>query len=493
MKNERDLSKFKKSIAGMIATSNASYNGNTSFRKASEVGQYTKEEVLDILQTGDPDQLREVSTFYYYSNGFYRRLLTYYATMLLYTYVVIPKMSDSSKEMDKKSRKKYDQSLSFLSSLKIKDLCGQIAIKVLAEGAYYGVLRDYGADGIAVQSLPAKYCRSRFKNQQNIDIVEMDITYFDSIRDKKTREEALASYPKEIRKGYNTYKNGTGVSKWVMIEPGDGLYFNLYEERPFFFNVLPAIIDFEQYREIEKTKDLKDTKGLLIQKLPVEKGELVFDPEEAEEIHKGTVEMLRSNKEIDVLTTFADVDLADLQGARSVIVNNLDKIERTIYSEAGTSKQLFAAEGNIALANSIKNDLSLIMTLADKISNWLGYNVNVRYSDKGVSFKTLILPITYYNSTDMKKDTLEMAQSGYSFILPFLCLGLEQSDLSDLKKLEIGVLKLNEIMIPLASSFTQSNTAGAAKTPGKETDPAEVNKKPVEKQDDKTIKNNDAK
>ena len=493
MKTERDLTQFKKSINGMIATSNASYNGATSFRKSSQVGTYTKEEILTMLQSGDTDQLREVSTFYFYSNGFYRRLLTYYATMLLYTYIVIPKMTDSSKEIDKKSKKKYDQSLSFLSSLKIKDLCGQIAIKVLAEGAYYGVLRDYGADGIAVQNLPANYCRSRFKNQQNIDVVEMNILYFDSIRDKKTRDEALASYPKEIKRGYNNYKNNSGVSKWVMLEPGDGLYFNLFEERPFFFNVLPAIIDFEQYREIEKTKDLKDIRGLLIQKLPIENGELVFDPEEAEEIHKGTVEMLRSNKEIDVLTTFADVDLADLQGARSVIANNLDKIERTIYSEAGTNKQLFAAEGNIALTNSIKNDLSLVMVLASKISNWLDYSVNQRYSDKNIVFKTTILPISYYNSTDVKKDTLEMAQSGYSFILPFLCLGLEQSDLSDLKKLEINVLKLDKIMVPLASSFTQSATAGAAKTGGKETDPIEVNKKPAEEQDDKTIKNNESK
>jgi len=37
-------------------------------------------------------------------------------------------------------------------------------------------------------------------------------------------------------------------------------------------------------------------------------GRLLFEPDEAEEIHAGTVGMLKGNKNLSVLTTYADVE-----------------------------------------------------------------------------------------------------------------------------------------------------------------------------------------
>lgn len=39
---------------------------------------------------------------------------------------------------------------------------------------------------------------------------------------------------------------------------------------------------------------------------------LVFEPDEAEEMHAGAIEMLQDNRDVDILTTYADVDLLDL-------------------------------------------------------------------------------------------------------------------------------------------------------------------------------------
>lgn len=481
-----DFDKFKKSINGMIATSEKSYGGTTSFQKGMTFSRYTREEILNIIETGTPEQLREASLFYLYTSGFYRRFLIYYATLLKYVYLLIPHMKGTKKIEDKKYFQKYNDALSYIHKLNLKTLSKHIAIRVLAEGAYYGVLRDFGPDGVVVQDLQAKYCRSRFKNQYDVDIVEMDVSYFDTIRDQNIRIETIKGFPKEIRSGYNSYKN-RGADKWVMIEPGNGLYFTLVDERPFFSSILPAIIDFKDYRVLEKEKDSQDLSSLLVQKLPIEDGELVFEPEEMEEVHRGAVNMLSNNKHTDVLTTAAEVKLENMESNRSVVTNNLEKIEKSIYSEAGVSKQIFSAEGNTALEKSIMNDMSLMLILMEKIANWVEYLIMNKFGDNQISFRVAALPISHYNESAMRQDALSLAQSGYSFLVPMMTFDLEQSDLVDLKNLEINALKLNQIMIPLASSFTTSSGDPALADP--KHDPKRVNEKPDDQKSEKTMEN----
>lgn len=473
---------FKKSIDRMIATSEGSYNGAHSFAKGSRLLHYTKQEILDIIDRGSPAELKQASMYFLYSSGFYRRFLIYYATLLKYTYLLVPHLkSEDAKIEDPKYFKKYQDGLKFLKDLDVKLMSKHVAIRVLAEGAYYGILRDFGKDGLAVQDLPSSYCRSRFKNQANVDIVELRLTYFDSIRDKDTRAEVLNSYPNEIKNAYWNYKN-RNASDWFVIEPGQGLYFKLIDERPFFCNILPAVLDFKEYRELEKEKDKQDIKNLLVQQMPIQDGELVFDPDEIEELHRGSVMMLRGNSNMDVLTTPATVKVESLESNRSTVSNNLEKIADSIYDEAGISKQLFSADNNTSLKYSITNDLSLMMILGQSIANWLQFNINQRFGNGQIQFKVQCLPITYYNESEMRKDSLNMAQYGYSFLLPLLTFDLDQSDLVDLKNLEINALKLNEVMIPLSSAYTTSSG-------DPQLDAGETNRKPEEDRTEKTNRN----
>ena len=60
---------------------------------------------------------------------------------------------------------------------------------------------------------------------------------------------------------------------------------------------------------------------------------------------------------VDVLTTFADVDVADMADKNTTTsVDELSKVERTVYNEAGVSQMQFNTDGNIALEKSILND-----------------------------------------------------------------------------------------------------------------------------------------
>ena len=479
-KANNSVANFKKAINNMIATSTKSYNGDISFTKGTRFHSFTREEILRTIETGSPEGLKEASVFFTYSSGLYRRFLTYYATLLKYSYLLVPHMKGERLIEDKKSMNHYNDALEFMSSLKLKTLCRQIAFIVLSEGAFYGILRDFERDGATIQLLPQDYCRSRFKNQFGVDMVELDLTYFDTIRDKEVRDEVLNSFPREIKNAYWDFKN-RGASKWYMMSAGTGVYFKLYDDRPFFSSILPAIIDFADYRVLEKAKDTQELKGLLVQQLPVEDGELVFEPEEMEEMHRGAVEMLKNSANLDVLTSVANVKLENLESNRSVVTNNLDKISDSIYTEAGVSKQLFAAEGNLALTHSITNDTALMMTFADSFATWLEYVINNKFGDNQMNFKVKALPFTYYNENDQRSSMITLAQAGYSFLLPALACGLDQQDLSDIKSLETKALKLSEIMIPLSSSYTTSS--GNPQEKEKEAEKDDTQK------DDRTIEN----
>ena len=62
-----------------------------------------------------------------------------------------------------------------------------------------------------------------------------------------------------------------------------------------------------------------------------------------------------------------------------------------------------------------------------------------------------------------------MANSGYSFILPALAMGLSQKELGNIKDLENDVLDLKEKLIPLSTAYTESgNSPGRPELPAQE-------------------------
>ena len=166
--------------------------------------------------------------------------------------------------------------------------------------------------------------------------------------------------------------------------------------------------------------------------------------------------MMKHNKNVSVLTTYADVDAIVSNAATDNANNSLEKMMQNIYAEAGVTSQLFAATGNLSVEISIKNDTALMMVLANKYSTFVTYLLNKNFANKNLQFKYTILNITYYNESQYITDSFKLAQSGYSLLLPALALGITQRDLSNIKDLENDVLDLSSKLIPLQSAYTQS-------------------------------------
>jgi hypothetical protein len=109
---------------------------------------------------------------------------------------------------------------------------------------------------------------------------------------------------------------------------------------------------------------------IIVQKLPLDKnGDLIFDVDEARDIHNNGVEMLKRAIGVDVLTTFTDVQSIDLSDKNtSTSIDDLEKVERAVFNAFGISQNLFNTDGNLSLEKSILNDESTMRNLLSQMA-----------------------------------------------------------------------------------------------------------------------------
>jgi len=127
---------------------------------------------------------------------------------------------------------------------------------------------------------------------------------------------------------------------------------------PLFASAIPELIDLDAAQDLDRRKQLQKLLKVFVQKLPRDKnGDLIFDVDEARDLHNNAVQMLANAIGVDVLTTPTDVDSIDVSDDNTTSSNDdLARVERTVYNAFGTPQSIFNSTGNVALANSILND-----------------------------------------------------------------------------------------------------------------------------------------
>lgn len=452
--DKRDITVFKKAFKDMIASSNAAYVKSDAREVRHRNHRYSKDEIIRIVEHGDAVQRAELSEFFFSVSGLYKRIILHYATFLTYSWVLSPHLKNANDSIkDKKNAAVYYKASNFCSDFQIEKRCGLFARDILVKGAYYGLIYNEN-DRVAIQDLPFEYCRSRYKNRDEVDIVEFNMKFFDTITDDELRKEILRTYPKVVQKGYYDYRH-KNKDCWIFLPAEIGVYFKFFDEKPFFLDLIPLLDDLDDYKEIDKKRNLQALKRILVQKIPHDGMKLVFEPDEAEEMHAGAIEMLQDNRDVDILTTYADVNLLDLSSDDDE-KTEVEDVQDLIYESAGVSKELFSATTDSGLDFSLKNDLSLMMILGNKFASFFTAIINYTYSNKKVKFKLTILPISHYNSDEYTTKQKDLAAFGYCFLTPVLATGLDQNSLIDLKNLENDLLSLEKVLKPLQSAYTQS-------------------------------------
>ena len=359
-----------------------------------------KKTVLDAIHNGDIETMREVSNFFFKTSGIYSRLCKYMANLYRYDWMITPYVNGDNVKPEKVEEGFY-KALTYMDNFEVKKFCGDAALKVLRYGAYYGYLVPQ-FDKVVVQELPANYCRSRF-SVNGRPAVEFNMKFFDDVyRDTVQRIRILKLFPEEFHKGYKLYKEGKlkpdfagDTSGWYLLEPKNTIKFNMNgDDYPAFVSVIPALIDLDEAQALDRKKMQQKLLKIIIQKMPMDKnGDLIFDVDEARELHNNAVKMLGKAIGIDVLTTFADVDVADMADKNTTTsVDELEKVERTVYNEAGVSQMQFNTSGNLALEKSILNDEASMYNLILQFESFLnGLLTPYNKSPKKLNYRIQIL------------------------------------------------------------------------------------------------------
>ena len=132
-----------------------------------------------------------------------------------------------------------------------------------------------------------------------------------------------------------TFKNVTINENGITLVP-----FNLNNsDVPVFASAIPAIIDLDAAQDLDRRKQMQQLLKIIVQKLPLDKnGDLIFDIDEATDIHNNAVQMLKRAIGVDVMTTFADIDSIDMSDkTTTTTTDDLAKVERTVYNSLGVS------------------------------------------------------------------------------------------------------------------------------------------------------------
>ncbi len=186
-------------------------------------------------------------------------------------------------------------------------------------------------------------------------------------------------------------------------------------------------------------------------------GDLIFDVDEARDIHNTTVNMLRRAIGVDVITTFADVDSVDISDKNTTTsVDDLAKVERTVYDSLGISRNLFNTDGNMSLEKSILDDESTVRNLILQFNIFFNYLIDRRSNAKKFNFRFCMLETTQYNYKELAKQYKDLTQNGQSKFLPMIALGHSQSSILNLARFENETLDLPSIMIPPLMSSTMN-------------------------------------
>ena len=431
--------------------------------KKGEQNYYSKGQVLKALADKDISTLREISEYFYRSNGIYKAVCNYYAYLYRYDWWIVPEIN-SDKVSEEKILATFGKILSYLDSSSVKAKCGEIALKVIRQGAYYGYFIKE-ADVLTIQELPPAYCRSRY-SIGNQAAIEFNMKFFDDkFSDINYRMKVLKMFPPEFAKGYLLYKQGklkddavnkTSGGGWYLLDPSVTFKFSLDTgDIPYFVNAIPALIDLDAAQELDRRKQMQKLLKILVQKLPRDKnGDLIFDNDEAKDIHNNAVQMLRNTVGTDILTTFADIEAINLaDNNATAATDDLTRAERTAYNAIGTSQNLFNSTGNLSLEKSVNTDETAMKNILYQLVEFFNKVIGAKFtSNKQVKYRLYMLETSQNNYKDLSKMYKEHVSMGYSKVLPQIALGHSQNAIINAAHFENEVLHLSEIMIPNLTS-----------------------------------------
>jgi hypothetical protein len=102
-------------------------------------GYANKKLIMTALADNNLEELRNISNFYYNISGIYQRVCNYFAFLYRYDWYVVPEIVGEDVK-EEKILKDFAKVLNYLDNSNVRKICGDIALSVIKDGAYYGYI-----------------------------------------------------------------------------------------------------------------------------------------------------------------------------------------------------------------------------------------------------------------------------------------------------------------------------------------------------------------
>lgn len=402
--------------------------------------------------------IRDLSIALYNASSHYRRLVLYFARILTLDYVLAPSGGSLLDKSNKKSlMSAYKKALDLTELMNIKHEFSKILTIAVREDVFYGY-HHVAKESSYIQKFNPNYCRISSVEDGCFNF-EFDFGYFDN------RKDALGNliidqYPPEFKKKFNIYKKDSKM-RWQEIDSENTICIKVNEDLeypvPPFFGIFEDIFDLKDYKTLRKVKEKIGNYKILVQEIPMrensqDNNDFAITLDVAKIFHEKVSQS--TPDEVGVVTS--PMKISDINFAKDRANDtNVAQAENSVFSSAGVPQVLFNSDsaGSIGLTNSIIVDEALMFAVLRQIERW----VNRKMKFNGGKFKVIMPDLTIFNRTEM----FESYKSSAEFGIPtkmFIgaSLGMSPSDFINLNIMETEVLQLQDKLIPLASSHTQS-------------------------------------
>lgn len=427
--------------------------------------RYTKEDIRRFLETPEKHQkqLREISRYLYHASNQYKRLIKYFAGILTFDYIVEPYDIDISKVNIDRLKTNYNKTLNILDTMNLKHEFGKILRIAFKEDVFYGY-EHFNKDSYFIQHLNPDYCEIT-SVEDGVFNFSFDFKYFDLYKDK------LDQYPAEFKQKYQVYLQNKAKQRWIELDAKKTICIKINEDINYpinpFVGVIEALIDLDEFKALNKTRQEIGNYKLLIEEIETKKdsdiaNDFTVDLDTAIMFHNKLSQALPDG----VGAALSPLKLNEISFNKDKAETDyISQAERDYWASTGTSQALFSQESatSVTISKSIITDEMVAFDVLHQLNRWL--NRKLKFVSTGVNkFRVNMLEITRFNRDEYFEKMLKASQFGLpAKSMAVASLGLSPSAMNNMTFLENDVLGLADNWIPLQSSHTSSGDKEAGR------------------------------
>lgn len=403
---------------------------------------------------------RELSGFLYLASSHYRRLVDYYASILLYNYAVVP-TNIPQKVKKAEYRNTYMHVIQLCEKYNLRQESKK-AIKIaVRDGVFYGLYYET-KDSFYIKPFDNRYAQVS-SVEDGCFRFSIDLNYFNG------KEYLLDMYGTKIKNAYYQYKGNKerGIKpdktkRWY--EPLNGICIKADEtdpvySLPMFTGLMMNIFDIEDYSLLKKAKaENENYKALALKMETDDDGIPKMDYDLAMRYYNQAAGNIPDGIGL-ILSPFDIQDFSFHNGSTAERDAVIDA-EENFYFSAGTSPLIFGsskATSSSSLSLSVKPDEEVAFGLLEQIQRF--FNKKLKKLNLPYDFAIKFLDQSIFNQSEFIDKYSKAASYGVPVKMQYAAsLGLSPSDTVGMSYIEDDILGLasKSWITPLVSSAVQS-------------------------------------